>query len=114
MAVKLQTQNIPQDPGVYFFKNKASRILYIGKASNLRARLKSYFLASNTTSKQEALMKEATDLSWKVLGSEAEALIRESELIKKNRPKYNVLMRDDKQYLYVGFTKEKFPGKIHF
>ena len=105
MAIKLQSGQIPQNAGVYFFKNSRGKILYIGKAANLRARLRSRILP-----------KETESISWEVLGSEVEALIREAELIKKYRPKYNVLMRDDKQYFYVGFTHstssgqaEKFP-----
>jgi len=118
MAIRLQASRIPQNPGVYFFR-KDSNILYIGKAANLRARLRSYFNLKDVkrrrfppgrpTSKILALLNEAQSLSWEILNSETEALIREAELIKKYRPKYNVLMRDDKNYFYVGFTKEKFP-----
>src|SRR3989344_8791628 len=116
MALKKQSQNIPQNTGVYRYKNSKGIIVYIGKANNLRSRIKSYF-AKNLSSKTKMLMKEATYLSWEVVGSEVEALIRESELIKKWRPKFNILMRDDKQYAYVGFTlrqssgqaQEKFP-----
>ena len=98
MTIKTQPKNIPNLPGVYFFRNALCKIIYIGKAANLRARLRS-----------RALPKETKSISWEILGSETEALIREAELIKKHLPKYNVLMRDDKQYFYVGFTKEKFP-----
>ncbi|MBI2020891.1 GIY-YIG nuclease family protein [Candidatus Giovannonibacteria bacterium] len=108
MPIKEQPRQIPQNPGIYFFK-LGRKILYIGKAGNLRARISSYFLKNNKTAKTLALLKEADGISWDVLSSETEALIRESELIKKQRPKYNILMRDDKQYFYVGFTKEKFP-----
>lgn len=115
MALKFQTRQIPQNPGIYFFK-KGEKILYIGKAANLQARLRYYFNFKEVwrpcvrpTSKILILLREAASLSWEILGSEAEALIREAELIKKYRPKYNVLMRDDKQYFYVGFTREKFP-----
>ena len=98
MIKKSQPGQIPQNPGVYFFKSASGEIVYIGKAANLRARLQSRILPTKTKS-----------ISWEVLGSEVEALIREAELIKKYLPKYNVLMRDDKQYFFVGFTKEKFP-----
>ncbi len=101
MALKLESagwrKKIPQLPGVYFFKDNRGKTLYIGKAANLRARLRS-----------RVLPKETKSISWEVLNSEVEALIREAELIKKHLPKYNVLMRDDKQYFYVGFSKEKF------
>lgn len=107
MALKLQSKNIPHSPGVYIYSARGI-ILYVGKANNLRSRIKSYF-AKNIHTKTKTLMKEANNLSWEVVGSEVEALIRESELIKKWKPKYNIFMRDDKQYLYVGFGKEKFP-----
>ncbi|KKS96385.1 MAG: Excinuclease ABC, C subunit domain protein [Candidatus Giovannonibacteria bacterium GW2011_GWA1_43_15] len=96
--MKLFYRKIPQSPGVYFFKDNRGKTLYIGKAANLHARLRSRILPKKTKS-----------ISWEVLNSEVEALIREAELIKKYRPKYNILMRDDKQYFYVGFTREKYP-----
>lgn len=107
MGVKLQTK-IPHSPGVYFFKNNRE-ILYVGKAANLKSRVSSYFLKNLSSLKVKSLLKESTSLSWEVLNSETEALIKESELIKKYQPKYNVLMRDDKQYFFVGFSKEQFP-----
>src|SRR3989344_4997755 len=115
MAIKTQPGQIPQNPGVYFFKDNRGKILYIGKAANLKARLASYLReirfpdGSRTSLKLNSLLKEAVKLDWKILNSEVEALIKEAELIKKYRPKYNVLMRDDKNYFYVGFTKEKYP-----
>ncbi|KKT40221.1 hypothetical protein A2W54_00105 [Candidatus Giovannonibacteria bacterium RIFCSPHIGHO2_02_43_13] len=108
MAIKTQPRQIPQNAGVYFFKDVHGNILYIGKAANLLARLSSYF-AKNVAPKTAALASEAESVNWEIVSSEIEALIKEAELIKKYRPKYNVLMRDDKQYFYVGFTKEKYP-----
>src|SRR3989344_1860918 len=108
MAVKMQ-QKIPSDPGVYFFRNKSGKILYVGKANNLKARLSSYFQKNQKSLKTKSLLNEASSVSWKILNSETEALIKESELIKKSLPKYNVLMRDDKQYFFVAITKEKYP-----
>ena len=111
MPLKFQSRQIPQNPGVYFFKSAGGRsggkILYIGKAANLRARIRSYF--GNAAKPPLGGLAAKLNLSWEILSSEAEALIREAELIKRYRPRYNVLMRDDKQYFYVGFTKEKFP-----
>lgn len=116
MALKKQPFKIPQSPGVYFFY-KGKKILYVGKANNLRARLNSYFQKNQTSLKTKSLLKETSSISWEILGSETEALIKESELIKKYQPKYNVLMRDDKQYFFVAFTtrstnsrqEEKYP-----
>ena len=112
MALKRQPSKIPQSPGVYFF-TKSKTILYVGKAANLKARLNSYFrnpsAGGQTSLKTKSLLKEASSVSWEILDSETEALIKESELIKKYQPKYNVLMRDDKQYFFVAITKEKYP-----
>lgn len=107
--VRGQAQKAPHTPGVYFFKNKAGAIIYIGKARNLRMRLASYFRPDAPEARKRAMIKEAAKLEWKETDSDIEALILESELIKKNRPKYNILMRDDKKYFYVGFSREKFP-----
>ncbi len=112
MPVHIETirGSIPSTSGVYFFKAAEGQILYIGKAGNLKARIQSYFVASRDVGPaKECMLKEAATLEWRELSSEIEALIEEARLIKKYRPRYNVLMRDDKNYLYVGFTKEPFP-----
>ncbi|MDP3779376.1 MAG: UvrB/UvrC motif-containing protein [bacterium] len=98
---------IPTDPGVYVFR-RGSAALYIGKASNLRKRVSSYFRA-NVSEKVRQLRSEATTLELISLQSEIEALIREAELIKRFVPKFNVLMRDDKNYAFVAITDETFP-----
>lgn len=108
-GINAKIRTAPNAPGVYYFKNKKGAILYIGKALNLRARLRSYVAKSGLALKTESLVNEAVSVSWEELSSETAALIRESELIKKLLPKYNILMRDDKQYLYVGITREDFP-----
>ena len=109
MVSKNQVVVAPQTPGVYFFKNIAGKTIYIGKAQNLRMRLLSYFRNDELDARKRAMIEEASDVSWHELSSDIEALIREAALIKKLRPKYNVLMRDDKQYFYIAFTKERFP-----
>src|SRR3989344_7131238 len=106
--IKLKTK-IPKKSGVYFFKNKKREILYIGKAADLRNRLRSYFSKGIKDVRILGMLKNATGVSWQKTDSEIEALILESQLIKKHRPMFNILMRDDKQYFYVAFTKEKFP-----
>ncbi len=98
---------IPHTPGVYLFK-KGSTFAYIGKAANLKKRLASYF-RKNAGGKVSQLLAEATALEWIETLSEAEALIKEAELIKAHRPKFNYLMRDDKSYFYVGFTRDTYP-----
>ncbi|MBI2121674.1 MAG: GIY-YIG nuclease family protein [Candidatus Sungbacteria bacterium] len=100
-------QKMPTESGVYIFQRRKTPI-YIGKAVNLKKRLVSYW-RKNSSEKVRLMMREATKLEWIETKSEIEALLKEAELIKKFRPKYNILMRDDKNYFYVGITKEKFP-----
>ncbi len=107
MSIRSLPKQTPESPGVYIFKRSA-RPLYVGKAENLRKRLSSYF-RKNISEKVRALRAEATKLEWTKLSSDVEALITEAELIKKYQPKYNILMRDDKNYFYVGFTRDEFP-----
>ncbi len=109
MAIKNQALRAPHTSGVYFFKNQQGTILYIGKAANLRARLFSYFRPEALDPRKRAMVKETAKLDWRETDSDIEALILESELIKKNRPKYNILMRDDKKYFYVAITRDEFP-----
>jgi len=97
----------PERCGVYFFL-KNEKPIYIGKAANLKKRLSSYF-RKNQSMKVVQLIQEATSLKWIKTESEIDALIKEAELIKKYRPKYNIVMRDDKNYFYVAITKDKFP-----
>ena len=105
-----QLKNLPTLPGVYQFKNKDDKILYIGKAKNLKNRLRSYFQnKKNQSSKTISMMKNADSFDWIVVKNEIEALLTEANLIKKYRPKYNVLMKDDKTYPYIQITKEPYP-----
>ncbi|OHA09234.1 MAG: hypothetical protein A3B37_03410 [Candidatus Sungbacteria bacterium RIFCSPLOWO2_01_FULL_59_16] len=104
-----EPKKIPTSAGVYIFRHDKTP-LYIGKAANLKLRLASYF--RNQTAlpfKIQKMLREATRLEMIETESEIEALIKEAELIKKYRPKYNSLMRDDKNYFFVGITKEDFP-----
>jgi len=95
--------------GVYIFR-KGSEPLYIGKAANLKKRLASYFQKGSAQPiKIRQMLEEATRLQIIKTDSEVEALIKEAELIKRYRPKYNALMRDDKTYFFVGVTREAFP-----
>ena len=106
----IQLKSIPTLPGVYHFKNKDNKIIYIGKAKNLKKRVRSYFQnKKNKSSKTNSMMKNAYDLEWIVVENEVEALLTEANLIKKHRPKYNVLMKDDKSYPYIQITNEPFP-----
>src|SRR3989338_3004835 len=102
-------QTIPKRCGVYFFRDKGGRILYIGKALNLRNRVSSYFKNNQTDTRVRNMVKIADRVTWQGSDSEIEALILESQLIKKHIPIFNIKLRDDKQYFYVAFTKEQFP-----
>ncbi len=99
--------NLPQSPGVYLFYGKEKKPLYIGKAVNLRERVKNHF--KQPTYKDNLFISEIKKIGYIPLQSEIEALILESQLIKNCQPKFNVLLRDDKNYFYVGITQEDWP-----
>lgn len=101
---------LPTKPGVYLHKNSSGQIIYVGKAKNLRNRVKSYFqLNRPVDAKTKALVRKINDTEVIVVDSEAEAFILEDTLIKKHKPKYNILLRDDKTYPYIRITKEDYP-----
>jgi excinuclease ABC subunit C len=108
MEIEKKLKNLPTESGVYLFRDNKKRILYIGKAANLKHRLGSYF-HKNTPQRIKNLTKNVKDLKTQETASEIEALILESQLIKKYQPRYNVLLRDDKNFFYVGITKQEFP-----
>lgn len=101
-------QNLPDQPGIYMMKDERNTILYIGKAKNLRKRVKQYFQSSRSMSiKTRTMVSRISDIEYIVTGTELEALILECNLIKKHRPKYNVLLKDDKHYPYIRITMEE-------
>lgn len=104
-------KNLPLDPGVYIHKDADGRIIYVGKAKNLRHRVRSYFQSGRGHDrKTRELVKRIRDLEFIVTDTEVEALVLESNLIKKHRPRYNVLLKDDKQYPHLKLTiNEPFP-----
>ncbi len=106
---------LPDSPGVYIFKDAAGTVLYVGKAASLRSRVRSYFLESSwVNAKTGSLAREIADLETILVGNEREALALEHNLIKKHRPKFNVMLRDDKTYPYIKFTAtEKYP-RVYF
>jgi excinuclease ABC subunit C len=100
--IKTTLDTIPSSPGCYLMKDKGGKVIYIGKAVNLRSRVRSYFHKSaQKDRKTNELAKRITDIDWIVVGSELEALILEMNLIKKHRPRYNVRLKDDKRYPYI-------------
>lgn len=101
---------VPNSPGVYKFKNKDGKILYVGKAKNLKNRVRSYFRKEkNRAMRTQKLVSKIADMEWIEVGSDLEAIMLETNLIKEYRPKYNVLMKDDKNYCYIKVTNETFP-----
>ncbi len=102
-------KKIPTTPGCYIFRGEDEEILYVGKAKNLRNRVKSYFQKNKKSPKTTALIKKITHIETRIMTNEMEALILENNLIKKYQPRYNVLLRDDKNFLYLRITNENFP-----
>ena len=110
LSLQEKLESLPQKPGVYQFKNAEGKVLYVGKAQNLRSRVRQYFQKSRSAdSRLDALVPKIRDLDLIVTDSEVEALILEANLIKKLKPRYNVLLKDDKSYPYIVITDEPFP-----
>ena len=111
MELREKVAQLPTQPGVYLFQDAAGTILYVGKANSLRSRVRSYFLESNWhNAKTGSLVREIADLDYIVVDNQKEALALENNLIKQHKPKFNVLLRDDKTYPYIQYTAyEKFP-----
>ncbi len=108
--IKDKLKQAPKDPGVYQFLNREKKIIYIGKAKNIRTRIRSYFQQSNKMSpKTVTMLKHITDLEWIVVRNEVEALMTEANLIKKYKPRYNIDLRDDKSYPFIRITNEPYP-----
>jgi excinuclease ABC subunit C len=111
MNFKLQTnlKNLPASPGVYQFINKNGKVIYVGKAKNLRNRVRSYFQENPGSAKTIAMVSKTEDLQLVITDSELEALILENNLIKQLKPRYNVNLKDDKSFPFIKVTNELFP-----
>ena len=108
-----EINNIPQDPGIYKFYDKNDTLVYVGKAKNLKKRVKSYFAKKKDPSiKTQKMVKQISYLEITIVNSEYEALLLENNLIKNHSPKYNILMRDDKTYPFICILNERFPRLI--
>ena len=105
MDLQQKIRTLPTGPGCYLYKNAEGDVIYVGKAKNLRARVRSYFLAaSQANAKTGSLMREAVDLEYITVANEHEALALENNLIKQRKPRFNILLRDDKTYPYIKLT----------
>jgi excinuclease ABC subunit C len=111
MDLHQKIRTLPTSPGVYLYKNAEGQIIYVGKANNLRSRVRSYFLEGKLAdAKTGTLLREAVDLDYVVVDNEKEALALENNLIKQKKPRYNILLRDDKTYPYIKLTiGERYP-----
>ncbi|MDV3198230.1 MAG: excinuclease ABC subunit UvrC [Vigna little leaf phytoplasma] len=107
--LNLKIHNLPMMPGCYLFKNKDNKIIYVGKAKNIKNRVQSYFCNKIHNNKTYVLISEINDIDYILTNNELEALILESNLIKQNQPKYNFKLTDDKTYPYIEITEEKHP-----
>ena len=111
MDLQQKVASLPTEPGVYLFKDALENIVYVGKASSLRSRVRSYFLETRVLdAKTGSLVRQVVDFDYIVVDNEREALALENNLIKQHKPKFNVMLRDDKTYPYIRYTAfEKFP-----
>ncbi|MGT2910841.1 excinuclease ABC subunit UvrC [Streptococcus cameli] len=107
-TIKHKLELLPDSPGCYLHKNKYGTIIYVGKAKNLRNRVRSYFRGAHDT-KTEALVSEIADFEFIVTESNIEALLLEINLIQENKPRYNILLKDDKSYPFIKITNERHP-----
>lgn len=116
-TIKQEMADLPQAPGVYFFRGAKKKLLYIGKATNLKSRVQSYFRSIEVAGRSEwisLMVSQVEDIDFEQTDSVLEALILESNLIKKHQPKYNTLEKDDKSFSYFAITKEEFPKVLIF
>src|SRR3989339_123251 len=102
-------KNLPNNPGVYQFKNDKGKVIYVGKAINLKSRVRSYFTGVNQSAKTAALISKTYDLELIVTDNEVEALVLENNLIKELKPRYNVNLKDDKSFPFIKVTNEPYP-----
>ena len=113
MTIAEKLKDLPTAAGIYIHKNAAGKIIYVGKAKNLRSRVRQYFQSSrNLDPKTRNLVKLIADFEFIVVDNEVEALVLESNLIKKHKPRFNVLLKDDKSYPHLKLTNETFPKVV--
>jgi len=106
-------KNLPKDPGVYRYYDQDGKLLYIGKAKNLKNRVSSYFINKDHSFRIQVMVRKINNIEYSIVSTEKDALLLENALIKELQPKYNIMLRDDKSYPYLKIVNEKFP-KIYF
>jgi len=107
--MKIDLTKIPNKPGCYLYKNSKEKIIYVGKAKNLKKGVSSYFQNKKHDEKTVQLVKNISLIDFIITDTEVEALLLENTLIKKHRPKYNIDLKDSKRYAYLRITDEEFP-----
>jgi len=107
--LEIQVKTLPNEPGVYQYFDKEDVIIYVGKAKNLKKRVSSYFNKVHENGKTRVLVKKIVNIKHIVVNTETDALLLENNLIKKYKPRYNVLLKDDKSYPWICIKKERFP-----
>jgi excinuclease ABC subunit C len=100
---------IPVEPGVYLFKDNTGTVLYVGKAKNLRSRIRCYFSSSDHSQKTQRLLHQIRGIDWIIVSNEVEALLLENKMVKQHMPKYNVNLKDAKSFAYIALSKESYP-----
>jgi excinuclease ABC subunit C len=108
MTFEISQIRIPTDPGIYLMKDSEQKIIYIGKAKNLKNRVKSYFL-KNQNYKTQKLVENISDIEFVLTDNESEAFLLESNMIKKYRPRFNIELKDQQRYTYLRISDEKYP-----
>ena len=109
LPIKIQLKTIPNKPGVYQYYDKEGKLLYVGKAKNLKKRVSSYFTKQHDIGKTRVLVKKIVSIKHIVVETETDALLLENNLIKKYQPRYNIMLKDDKTYPWICIKKERFP-----
>ena len=113
MALESEDLDLPANPGVYLFKQKDGRVLYVGKANNLKERVRSYFSRNPDRKMIPTLVEKSNKIDFIVTQNPAEALVLERELIRKYKPRYNSMLKDDKSFPYICLTNEEYPRIIY-
>jgi excinuclease ABC subunit C len=108
-TLEFESKKIPAEPGVYLFKDENNEILYIGKATNLRQRVRSYFSHNDKAPKTHKLVQRIRKIDWIIVNNEVEALLLENKLVKQHTPKYNINLKDAKTFAYIALTRESYP-----
>ena len=108
-SLDIQIKTLPTSPGIYQYYDKDEKLLYVGKAKNLKKRVQSYFNKVQDNSRIRTLVKKIADIKHIVVATETDALLLENNLIKKYQPRYNVMLKDDKTYPWICIKNERFP-----